>query len=117
MNRRALGNLGENRAVDYLEKKNYKIVERNYRYTRGEIDIIALYQDFIVFIEVKLRRNLKYGPPHFAVDIRKQEKIRKAALYYLANRKYLSDKKIRFDVIFIKLRGEKPKLEHIENAF
>lgn len=117
MNRKTLGNTGEDKAVEYLEKKGYKIIERNYKYTRGEVDIIALFQDFIVFVEVKMRRSLKYGPPHFAVDFRKQEKIRKTALHYLGYRNGLCDRRIRFDVICIQMKGDRVELEHIENAF
>ena len=117
MNRKTLGNDGEDKAAEYLKTKGYEILERNYRYARGEIDIIALYRDYIVFVEVKMRRSLKYGPPHFAVDFRKQEKIRKTALHYLACRKIFSDKKIRFDVICIQMKGGRTQLEQIENAF
>lgn len=115
MNKRELGNFGEDKAVSYLVKHGYKIVERNFRYARGEIDIIAYDQQFIVFVEVKLRRSLKYGTPQSAVDQRKQEKIKRTAQYYLLSND--SKKKLRFDVISIQIRDGKGKLKHFKNAF
>ncbi len=115
MNKRDLGSFGEDKAVEYLVKHGYKIVNRNFRYARGEIDIIACDQQFIVFVEVKLRRSLKYGTPQSAVDQRKQEKIRRTAQYYLLSND--SKKKLRFDVISIQIRDGKGKLKHFKNAF
>lgn len=115
MNRKELGNYGEEKAAEYLEKQGYKILRRNFSYARGEIDIIAGSQRFIVFVEVKLRRSLKYGPPQAAVDIRKQQKIKRAAQYYLLSNK--SKKKIRFDVITIQIKDRKGQLKHFKNAF
>ena len=115
MNRKELGNFGEEKAAEYLQKKGYKIMKRNFSYARGEIDIIAGNHRFIVFVEVKLRRSLKYGTPQSAVDIRKQQKIKRAAQYYLLTHE--SNKKIRFDVITIQIKDGKGQLRHFKNAF
>lgn len=115
MNRRELGKFGEDKAVEYLKKQGYQIIERNFRYARAEIDIIASRDDFLAFVEVKLRRNLKYGLPQSAVDYRKQEKIKRAAQFYLMKNK--NDKKIRFDVISIQINDSSGRLKHFENAF
>ncbi len=115
MNKRELGEFGEDKAVEYLVKHGYTILKRNFRYTRGEIDIIACNQEFIAFVEVKLRRSMKYGVPQSAVDQRKQEKIKRAAQYYLLKNNY--KKKLRFDVISIQIKDGKGQLRHFENAF
>ncbi|MFP4015898.1 MAG: YraN family protein [Halanaerobiales bacterium] len=115
MNKRELGEFGEDKAAEYLKKQGYTIIKRNFKYARAEVDIIASRGEFLVFVEVKLRRNLNYGLPQSAVDFRKQNKIRKAARFYLMNNK--SDKKIRFDVISIQIKDSKGQLKHFENAF
>lgn len=116
MNRWELGKYGEEKAVEYLEKQGYEIIARNFRSARGEIDIIARDEDFIIFIEVKLRRSQKYGPPQSAVDYRKQEKIKKVTEYFLL-KQGLRNERIRFDVISIEIEAGKVKLKHFKNAF
>src|SRR5690554_173368 len=116
INKRKLGKYGEEKAVEYLEKKSYEILARNFRTNRGEIDIIARDRQFIVFIEVKLRRSLAYGYPQAAVDYRKQVKIRQLAEYFLL-KNGLKAEFIRFDVISIVIEAGKAKLQHFKNAF
>lgn len=111
MGRLNFGKEGENLAVDYLLKKGYKILEKNFCGPAGEIDIIAKDGDFIVIVEVKRRISEKYGQPELAVNYKKQEKLKKLALYYLC--RLGKELPVRFDVIAIK--GS--KIEHIENAF
>lgn len=109
---------GELLAVAHLKACGYNILERNYRAVRGEIDLIAQDGDFIVFVEVKTRRSLKFGLPQTAVTTQKQRQISKVALAYL-QAKNLLDAPCRFDVIAIHLSPqlELLKLEHIESAF
>ena len=83
MNKRQIGSVYELKASDYLTKKGYQIIERNYRCRIGEIDIIAIERDCLCFIEVKYRKNEKTGDPLEAVDKRKQQKIIRTAQYYL----------------------------------
>lgn len=116
MNKRELGKYGEDKAVEYLEKKGYEILARNFRSAQGEIDIIARDQQYIVFIEVKLRKSLAYGYPQAAVDYRKQAKIRQIAEYFLLKND-LKAEFIRFDVISIVIESGKGKLQHFINAF
>lgn len=78
-----IGKFGEEEATKYLKEKGYKILDRNFSCKRGEIDIIALEKNEIVFIEIKSRENIKYGLPSEAVDRRKLEHIYKTAEYYL----------------------------------
>lgn len=106
------GKIGEELASEYLKNKKYKILEINYVNAIGEIDIIAQQHSTIVFVEVKYRNSAIFGHPVEVVDMRKQNKIRKAALLYL-KQKTLFDKEVRFDVISI--LGE--EISHIENAF
>lgn len=113
------GDEGEALAVELLETKGYSIVKRNYRYGKGEIDIIAKDPDEegLVFIEVKSRKNLEFGLPEEAVTKNKIKQLKRVAELYL----YENDIKeilCRFDVISVlMLPGQKPKLEHLVNAF
>lgn len=111
--RHEIGKLGENLAVKYLEQNEYKIIERNFECRQGEIDIIAIYKNELVFIEVKTRTNIKYGKPVDAVDLKKQKHLIKAVEYYLYSR-HLEDEFVRIDVIEIYLYQTKYKVNHIK---
>ncbi len=106
---------GEDLAADYLKKKGYKVLQRNYRTPLGEADIIAQDRDAVVFVEVKARSSDAYGQPFEAVNSRKQEKLRKVALYYLKQNKI--EVQIRFDVVSILSRNGKDEINHIREAF
>jgi putative endonuclease len=115
--KKSTGNKGEDLAASILVKKGYEIVERNYRYGKGEIDIIAKDKDVLVFVEVKTRKNLEYGLPELAVTKNKQRQVRKIAEAYLFE-KEIKDVDCRLDVIAIQFyQNQKPKITHIENAF
>ena len=77
------GRCGEDRAAAYLEEGGYKIIRRNFRSYRSEVDLIAVKDDEIVFVEVKARRSRRFGNPKYAVTPKKQRKISMVALYYL----------------------------------
>lgn len=109
------GREGEYIAKKYLTSKGYVILETNYRNHIGEIDVIALDHDILVFVEVKTRTSVKYGYAFEAVDYRKQKKIINTSLVYIKYKKYL-DTQIRYDIIEIYLT-ENPKINHLENAF
>jgi len=111
-----LGKEGERLAERYLQKKGYKLVERNYRCTAGELDLIVLDQRVVVFVEVKTRTGHGFGTPLEAVEIRKQRKMIRAAQFFLAARG-LQQRDARFDVVGVSWAGREPVLEHIENAF
>lgn len=106
-----IGKKGEEDAVKYLKKNKYEILERNFRTKAGEIDIIAMKNDVVVFVEVKKRNNSSYGAGFDAVDLKKQQKIINAAQIYISFQK--KEKKCRFDVISI----DNKNINHIENAF
>lgn len=111
-----LGKEGERLAENYLKEKRYKIVERNFRCAVGELDLIALDQRVIVFVEVKTRTGFGFGTPLEAVEFRKQQRMIHAAQYFLGTKR-LGQRDARFDVVGVFWRGPEPMVEHIENAF
>lgn len=113
--RKLLGRSGEDRAVRHLRKLGYRVLERNFRTSRGEIDIIALDGDTVVFVEVKTRTSGAFGAPELAVDRRKQDRMVKAALGYL-KRTRLHQVACRFDVVAISGPGME-QVELIRHAF
>jgi putative endonuclease len=114
---RTVGKRGEEIAAAYLKGQRLKIIERNFRCKGGEVDIIAREDETLVFVEVKTRRTLSFGPPQSALTPFKQRQISKAALTWLAQKK-LFGASARFDVIAILLPDhEVPVIEHIRNAF
>lgn len=113
MNRRSVGGEYERRAAEFLAGQGYRIVELNYHNSRGEIDLVGWEGGYLVFIEVKYRRNPGSGGALEAVDIRKQQRISRAALFYRMQRKITEETPCRFDVVGID--GEKITL--VKNAF
>lgn len=112
-----LGRDGERIASDFLVQSGYSIVARNYRCILGEIDIVAMDGEFLVFIEVKTRTGLGCGSPAAAVTARKQRQISKAAQFYLAEHR-LFDTPARFDVVAIVIgNGGRHLVEIIPDAF
>ncbi|MDI6400488.1 YraN family protein [Balneolaceae bacterium ANBcel3] len=115
--RHRTGSLGEKRACEYLREKGYIIIETNYRFMRGEIDIIASTDRELVFIEVKSRTSSHFGFPEESVDTRKRKQLFKVAEAWIHERK-MTGSPVRFDVISI-LHPAKPEeqISHIEGAF
>jgi putative endonuclease len=111
-----LGKQGERVAELYLQKKGYKVVERNYRCSGGELDLIVLDRRVVVFVEVKTRTGDGFGTPLEAVEFRKQRRMIRAAQFFLAE-KNLQQRDARFDVVGVSWAGREPVVEHIENAF
>lgn len=112
-----LGSQGEKVAADFLRKKGYTVICKNFRCRSGEVDIIAREGKVLIFVEVKTRRSDSFGSPAAAVTPRKQQQIAKAALEYLA-RENLFDTEARFDVVSILVAADgKPRIELIQNAF
>ena len=114
-----LGPAGERLAAKFLQRQGYRIVARSHRQRLGEIDLIAIDQGCLVFVEVKTWTSDHAGDPSEAVDRRKQEKLTRAALVYLKQRQLL-EQPARFDVISIVWplqAGEQPAIRHFKNAF
>lgn len=115
--RNAMGQKGESIAVRFLQEKGYHILERNYRNTFGEIDIVANDAGTLVFLEVKTRKNANFSLPAEAVTVRKQQKISRVAQAYLSQHDQ-HDSNARFDVVTI-LQPDTatPQIELIRDAF
>lgn len=119
MNTKLNGHWGEQKAADYLKKKNYRIVGLNYSSRFGEIDIIAEKREYIIFVEVKLRKDAYFADAREFVTRTKQEKIIKTASLWLSRNN--CEKQVRFDVIEVyasNVNGSSAlRINHIENAF
>jgi putative endonuclease len=116
MQEKELGKKGEEVALRFLKKKGYKIIQQNYICEMGEMDIIAREKDTLVFVEVKTRTSMAFGPPQLAVNSTKQMQLSKVALYFLKEKR-LEDTKARFDVVAILVRPKGEEIELIKDAF
>jgi putative endonuclease len=114
--RGTLGNGGEDIAADYLERRGYEVVERNFRCRSGELDIVARDGDTLVFCEVKTRRTDRWGAPSEAVNRGKQGRLRRLGAAWLATRG-ASVTDVRFDVVSVVVFDEGPVVEHLIDAF
>lgn len=108
------GQKGEDLATQFLEKEGYQIVERNFRYKRAEIDIIAKKDGLMVFVEVKARSSSAFGYPEDFVDEKKSALIMAAADHYIDQMNW--EGLIRFDIISIMLKPQ-VNVRHFEDAF
>lgn len=117
--RQKAGNYGEELAVKFLKQKGFEIVEQNYRFGHGEIDIVAKENNTLVIVEVKYRNNLEFGPPELAITKTKQKQVRYIAEMYVNQKeKTMEFENVRIDVIAIlKLPNHEPQINHIVNAF
>jgi putative endonuclease len=112
----ALGRFGEKLASRRLQKLGYQILEKNYRCSLGEVDLVARDGDALVFIEIKTRKNRPLGEAKEAVHKRKQGQLSRVALAYLKSKKLLGTK-ARFDVVAIGVGEGKEEIEIIRDAF
>ena len=113
LNKRKTGAAYEKAASDYLEKKSYRILEKNFRCRQSEIDLIALDGSTLVFVEVKYRSGSRTGTGAEAVDKKKQERIARCAGYYLFRHPGLRKLPCRFDVISV----DGHRITHYMDAF
>ena len=117
--RKLAGDYGEEQAAQYLKKHGYHIVGRNYKVRTGEIDLIASNREYIVFVEVKMLKNDRFGEAKEFVGTMKQNRVRSAAMQWLALNE--TELQPRFDVIEIYGDVGMPyrmlDIRHIENAF
>ena len=100
-----LGKRGEEAAACFLERREYEILDRNWKCIAGEADIVALQDDTLCFIEVKTRKDAQKGFPSEAVDTRKRSRYERIAACYLKDHDY-ADVRVRFDIIAILVLGE-----------
>ncbi len=110
-----LGKKGEQLAVDFLLKNGYNVLERNYRFDKAEVDIIARLNDILAVIEVKTRSSADFGNPQDFVKPKQIQRLVKAVdAYIIVNG---LDVEVRFDIIAIVKKGNAFNIEHLENAF
>ncbi len=117
-----IGRRGEDVAAAYLEARGYRVMDRNVRFLREEVDLVAFQPNatndggMIVFVEVKARSGTGYGRPEAAVDKAKQQAIMRVAEAYMHERRLIPSP-TRFDVVAVHLGRGEPEVEHFENAF
>lgn len=114
-----VGAWGESLAAAYLQKKKYQILAAGYRCRYGEIDLIVCNKKYLVFVEVKLRKNNRFADAMEFVDYHKQNRLRTTAEFYLSQNS--TDLQPRFDVVEIYapegIDTKKPDIHHLEDAF
>ena len=110
------GKEGETAAAEHLCGRGLKILDRNFRCAAGEIDLVAKDGKFFVFVEVRSRVSDKFCSPEESLSVHKLRRLANAALWYL-KQKGLDESPMRFDVVGIRWRGEKPEINWIVNAF
>ena len=116
--RKPLGRRGEAAAARYLRRRGYKILARGDNFGPGELDLVALDRETIVFVEVKTRQSQEAGHPSEAVDQRKQRRLTLLAVTFL-KRYSLLERPARFDVVAVTWPADRwfPRIEHVKNAF
>lgn len=110
-----LGEKGEQLAVDFLIEHGYKILERNYRYDRAEVDIIAQIDTTLVAVEVKTRSTIDFGNPQDFVKPKQIKSLVKVIDFYVNDNAL--DVEVRFDIVAIVKQGKSTHIEHLPNAF
>lgn len=110
-----LGQTGENAAADYLEAKGYRLLHRNWRSGKKELDMVALKDGELVVVEVKTRRDTDFALPQDAVDNKKIRRIVSAADHYI--KRFEIDLPVRFDIISVVGQKAPFRIEHIREAF
>lgn len=116
MSKKELGNFGENYVSGYLKNSGFKIIDRNYHTKYGEIDIIAIKDGKIHFVEVKTRRSLLFGTPEEAYSIKKQKRIIKTALTYLVENNLRQHFQIDLIALIINEKNEVLNFTVYDNA-
>ena len=109
------GREGEELAAGFLINKGFEIVERNYRYKRLEIDLIVKKNNWLVFVEVKLRTSDAYGYPEDFVDYKKAKNIVDGAEQYTYDKNWQGN--VRYDIVSIRQLKNQQEILHIEDAF
>jgi len=111
-----MGKSGEDLAAEYLKSLGYKIIHRNYYSQYGEIDIIALDDDLLVFLEVKTRTS-NLSSALSSVSYAKQLKLSKTASFFLSQKHQYEDNFTRFDLIVVLKKPDSTKIQHFKDAF
>jgi putative endonuclease len=115
--RQECGRAGEDRAAAFLAARGFTILARNVRAAAGEIDVIALDGDTLVFCEIRTRRSSRQGGALESVTPAKQRQVVRVAEWFLGRHPELHARPIRFDVVAIDVRGERAAIAHVRDAF
>lgn len=115
--RKALGALGEELALGHLQEHGLKVIVRNYRCKMGELDLVMLDGQILVFVEVRCRSRSDYGGPAASIDWQKQRRLVRAAEHLRMKRAELRRYPARFDVVAITTSGPETKVDWIKSAF
>jgi putative endonuclease len=110
-----LGKLGEELAVEFLQKNGYEILETNWTFQKAEVDIIAQKENTLAIVEVKTRSSLEFGLPQDFVKPKKIQLLVKAVNEYVVSKNL--DIEVRFDIIAIHKEGKSFVIEHLKDAF
>ena len=110
---RTIGQEAENNALRFLKKKGFKLITQNYRSKIGEIDLIGLLEETLIFVEVKMRNRADFGGACFSLTQKQKYRIQNTAAYFIQKSKELAQYPYRFDVILF----ESGHIEWIPNAF
>lgn len=110
-----LGKKGEQLAIDFLINNEYTILEKNYRYLKAEVDIIAQKDDTLIAVEVKTRTSAYFGNPQDFVNPKKIKLLTSAIDFYVNNNDL--DFEVRFDIIAVITNKKETKIEHLIDAF
>ena len=114
-----IGDRGEEVAASHLQEAGYRVLERNYRFERNELDLICYDPEDggeIVFVEVKTRSGMKFGAPEASITEEKKNALRTVAQAYMHERQF-EGAPARFDVVTVMLQDGPPEVNHYENAF
>lgn len=111
-----LGSRAENLALDFLQRQGMKLRHRNFNSRYGELDLVMQAGEYLVFVEVRYRKDQRFGGALESVDQRKQSKLRRTAEFYLQKHKS-TDSPCRFDILCIGGQLSQPTIDWIENAF
>ncbi|QRR02938.1 YraN family protein [Dyadobacter sandarakinus] len=110
------GSWGERKAEEYLIRKGFAVLEKNYRYKHSEIDLIVTVSDMLIFVEVKTRSGTAFGMPEEFVNAGKAGLVKKAAEYYIYDKDWQQD--VRFDIVSVLVLPDgQTEIYHIEDAF
>ena len=113
MERRTLGQYGEDRAVEWLTARGYRLVERNWRCARGEVDVVAWHGRTLVFIEVKTRAGTATGHPFEAITAAKLTRMRRLVPEWFDAHPEVSARAVRVDVVAVHVDGPRIVVEHL----
>jgi putative endonuclease len=116
-NKQKLGKNGEELALRFLKNKGYKEIEKNYRFGKGEIDIICQYENDLIIIEVKSVRIDGFGSGEERITPKKQKMIIETAYGFLAENEQYENCGVRFDVVVVNFKKYPAEINHYESAF